>query len=76
MRSIFSNYNQELPIAMEHPDANRGGIVTSHETRRQWVARLSAFLRHLKAAGYRTVHAIGVEAGKRSQSDHALSTKN
>jgi hypothetical protein len=36
---------------------------------------MPAFLRDLKASGYRVVHVIA-DAGKRSQSDHALSTKN
>jgi hypothetical protein len=39
-------------------------------------AMLPAFLRNLKAAGYRIVHVIVPSAGKRSQIEHALSTKN
>jgi peptidoglycan-N-acetylglucosamine deacetylase len=60
---------------MERLDANRGGIVLFHDTKRQTAAMLPAFLRNLKASGYRVVHVVA-DAGKRSQSDHALSTKN
>ena len=68
--------DQELRLVMERLDANRGGIVLFHDTKRQTAAMLPAFLRNLKASGYRIVHVVGVDAGKRSQSDHALSTKN
>jgi hypothetical protein len=43
--------------------------------KRQTAAMMPAFLHELKASGYRIVHVIA-DAGKRSQSDHALSTKN
>jgi peptidoglycan/xylan/chitin deacetylase (PgdA/CDA1 family) len=67
--------DQELRLVMERLDANRGGIVLFHDTKRQTAAMLPAFLRNLKASGYRVVHVVA-DAGKRSQSDHALSTKN
>jgi peptidoglycan/xylan/chitin deacetylase (PgdA/CDA1 family) len=67
--------NQELRLVMQRLDANRGGIVLLHDTKRQTAAMMPAFLRDLKASGYRVVHVIA-DAGKRSQSDHALSTKN
>jgi peptidoglycan-N-acetylglucosamine deacetylase len=66
--------DQELRLVMERLDANRGGIVLFHDTKRQTAAMLPAFLRNLKASGYRVVHVVA-DAGKRSQSDHALSTK-
>jgi peptidoglycan-N-acetylglucosamine deacetylase len=68
--------NQELRLVMARLDANRGGIVLFHDTKRQTAAMLPAFLRTLKASGYRVVHVIVDDVGKRSQSDHALSTKN
>jgi peptidoglycan/xylan/chitin deacetylase (PgdA/CDA1 family) len=67
---------QELHLVMERLDANRGGIVLFHDTKRQTAAMLPAFLRSLKAAGYRVVHVVVSSAGKRSQIEHALSTKN
>jgi hypothetical protein len=67
--------NQELRLVMKRLDANRGGIVLLHDTKRQTAAMMPAFLHELKASGYRIVHVIA-DAGKRSQSDHALSTKN
>ena len=68
--------NRELRLVMERLDANRGGIVLFHDTKRQTAAMLPAFLRALKASRYRVVHVVVDDAGKRSQSDHALSTKN
>jgi peptidoglycan-N-acetylglucosamine deacetylase len=67
--------NEELRLVMERLDANQGGIVLFHDTKRQTAAMLPAFLHNLKAKGYRVVHIV-TDAGKRSQSDHALSTKN
>src|SRR6516165_6604831 len=67
--------NQELRLVMARLDANRGGIVLLHDTKRQTAAMIPAFLRELKASRYRIVHVVA-DAGKRSQSDHALSTKN
>ena len=68
--------DRELRLVMERLDANHGGIVLFHDTKRQTAAMLPAFLRHLKASGYRIVHVVAADTGKRSQSDHALSTKN
>jgi peptidoglycan-N-acetylglucosamine deacetylase len=66
---------RELLLVMQRLEANRGGIVLFHDTKRQTAAMLPAFLHNLKAHGYRIVHVVS-DAGKRSQSDHALSTKN
>jgi peptidoglycan/xylan/chitin deacetylase (PgdA/CDA1 family) len=65
----------ELRLVMERLEANHGGIVLFHDTKRQTAAMLPAFLHNLKASGYRVVHIVA-DAGKRSQSEHALSTKN
>ena len=65
----------ELRLVMERLEANHGGIVLFHDTKRQTAAMLPAFLHNLKATGYRVVHIVA-DAGKRSQSEHALSTKN
>jgi peptidoglycan-N-acetylglucosamine deacetylase len=67
--------HQELRLVMERLDANRGGIVLLHDTKRQTAAMLPALLHNLKANGYRVVHVVA-DDGKRPQSDHALSTKN
>jgi hypothetical protein len=48
--------------------------VLFHDTKRQTAAMLPALLHKLKASGYSVVH-VTSDAGKRSQSDHALSTK-
>jgi peptidoglycan-N-acetylglucosamine deacetylase len=68
--------NQELRLVMERLDANHGGIVLIHDTKRQTAAMLPAFLRSLKASGYHVVRVVVDDAGKRSQSNHTLSTKN
>jgi peptidoglycan/xylan/chitin deacetylase (PgdA/CDA1 family) len=67
--------HQELRLVMGRLDANRGGIVLLHDTKRQTAAMLPALLHNLKANGYRVVHVVA-DDGKRPQSDHALSTKN
>jgi peptidoglycan/xylan/chitin deacetylase (PgdA/CDA1 family) len=67
--------NQTLRLVMKRLEANRGGIVLFHDTKRRTAAMLPAFLHGLKASGYRIVHVVA-DAGKRSQSDHALSTNN
>jgi peptidoglycan-N-acetylglucosamine deacetylase len=51
--------NQELSQTLERLEANHGGIVLFHDTKRQTSAMLPAFLRSLKAGGYRIVHVIG-----------------
>jgi peptidoglycan-N-acetylglucosamine deacetylase len=39
-------------------EANRGGIVLFHDTKKQTAAMLPAFLQFLKKGGYRVVHAV------------------
>ena len=51
--------NQELSLVLGRLEAARGGIVLFHDTKRQTATMLPAFLRSLKAGGYRIVHAIG-----------------
>ena len=49
---------QELRLVIERLSINRGGIVLFHDTKKQTAAMLPAFLRLLKANGYRVVHVI------------------
>jgi peptidoglycan-N-acetylglucosamine deacetylase len=49
---------QELQLALARLDANHGGIVLFHDTKSQTAAMLAAFLRALKAEGYRVVHVV------------------
>ena len=51
--------NQELNQVLGRLEAIRGGIVLFHDTKRQTAAMLPAFLRSLKAGGYRVVHVVG-----------------
>jgi peptidoglycan/xylan/chitin deacetylase (PgdA/CDA1 family) len=51
--------NQELSQTIERLEASGGGIVLFHDTKRQTAAMLPAFLRSLKAGGYRIVHVVG-----------------
>jgi peptidoglycan-N-acetylglucosamine deacetylase len=53
--------NQELSRILERLGAARGGIVLFHDTKRQTAVMLPAFLRSLKAGGYRIVHVVGQE---------------
>jgi len=50
---------QQLSRMLERLDATHGGIVLLHDTKRQTAAMLPAFLRSLKASGYRIVHVVG-----------------
>jgi peptidoglycan/xylan/chitin deacetylase (PgdA/CDA1 family) len=52
---------QELSRTVERLRAARGGIVLFHDTKRQTAVMLPAFLRSLKAGGYRIVHVVGQE---------------
>ena len=49
---------QELHLALARLDAARGGIVLFHDTKSQTAAMLPAFLRALKAKGYKVVHIV------------------
>jgi peptidoglycan-N-acetylglucosamine deacetylase len=50
---------QELRLVLARLEATHGGIVLFHDTKRQTAAMLPAFLRSLKAGGYRVVHMVG-----------------
>jgi peptidoglycan-N-acetylglucosamine deacetylase len=49
---------QQLALVLGRVEANRGGIVLFHDTKRQTAAMLPAFLRALKSRGYQVVHVI------------------
>jgi peptidoglycan-N-acetylglucosamine deacetylase len=49
---------EELHLVLARLDAAGGGIVLFHDTKAQTAAMLPAFLRALKAGGYRVVHVI------------------
>jgi len=49
---------QQLHLVLGRIEADRGGIVLFHDTKLQTAAMLPAFLRALKARGYRVVHVI------------------
>ncbi len=49
---------QELRLALSRLDAHGGGIILFHDTKSQTAAMLPAFLRALKARGYRVVHVV------------------
>jgi peptidoglycan/xylan/chitin deacetylase (PgdA/CDA1 family) len=67
--------NQELRLVMSASMPIVAESCCFMTPKRQTAAMMPAFLHELKASGYRIVHVIA-DAGKRSQSDHALSTKN
>jgi len=50
---------QELSLVLARLEAAHGGIVLFHDTKQQTAAMLPAFLRSLKAGGYRIVHVVG-----------------
>jgi peptidoglycan/xylan/chitin deacetylase (PgdA/CDA1 family) len=50
--------DQELSVVLDRLEETRGGIVLFHDTKRQTAAMLPAFLRSLKAQGYRIVHVV------------------
>ncbi len=50
---------QELRLMLGRLEAAHGGIVLFHDTKRQTAVMLPAFLRSLKAEGYRIVHVAG-----------------
>jgi peptidoglycan/xylan/chitin deacetylase (PgdA/CDA1 family) len=49
---------QELHVTLARLDAAHGGIVLFHDTKSQTAAMLPAFLRALKAKGYKVVHVV------------------
>ena len=49
---------QELQLTLARLDAARGGIVLFHDTKSQTAGMLPAFLRALKARGYKVVHVV------------------
>jgi peptidoglycan/xylan/chitin deacetylase (PgdA/CDA1 family) len=49
---------QELALTLSRLDAAHGGIVLFHDTKSQTAAMLPAFLRALKAKGYKVVHVV------------------
>jgi peptidoglycan/xylan/chitin deacetylase (PgdA/CDA1 family) len=53
---------QELALTLSRLDAQGGGIILFHDTKRQTAAMLPAFLRALKARGYRVVHVVPAAA--------------
>jgi|SRR5215472_1816069 len=54
--------SQELSLVLKRLETTRGGIILFHDTKRQTAAMLPAFLRALKARGYRVVHVLGPAA--------------
>jgi len=51
--------SRELSQVLERLETTHGGIILFHDTKRQTAAMLPAFLRALKARGYRVVHMVG-----------------
>jgi peptidoglycan/xylan/chitin deacetylase (PgdA/CDA1 family) len=51
--------SQELSLTLRRLGAARGGIVLFHDTKRQTAVMLPAFLRSLKAGGYKIVQVVG-----------------
>src|SRR5438477_7198322 len=50
--------DQELRLVLARLDESQGGIVLFHDTKTATAAMLPAFLRALKARGYRVVHVV------------------
>jgi len=55
----------QLRLVLSRLEHARGGIVLFHDTKRQTAAMLPAFLRALKARGFRVVHVVPAKAGSR-----------
>jgi len=53
----------ELRLVLNRLERARGGIVLFHDTKRQTAATLPAFLRALKARGFRVVHIVPAKSG-------------
>ncbi len=58
---------QELKLVLGRLAQTHGGIVLFHDTKHQTAAMLPAFLRALKAGGYRVVHVVPAPAGPAPQ---------
>jgi peptidoglycan/xylan/chitin deacetylase (PgdA/CDA1 family) len=54
--------NRELHLLLDRLRAAHGGIILLHDTKRQTAVMLPAFLRFLKAEGYRIVHVVAPAA--------------
>jgi peptidoglycan/xylan/chitin deacetylase (PgdA/CDA1 family) len=54
--------NQQLRLVLARLDAAGRGIVLFHDTKQQTAAMMPAFLRALKARGYRVVHVVAAGA--------------
>ena len=50
--------DRELGLVLGRLEEAHGGIILFHDTKRQTAAMLPAFLRSLKAQGYRIVHIV------------------
>ena len=53
--------DEQLALTLARLDAAGGGIVLFHDTKAQTAAMLPAFLRALKARGYRVVHVVAAQ---------------
>jgi len=51
-------HNSSFILSLRRVEANRGGIVLFHDTKKQTAAMLPSFLRLLKKGGYRIVHVV------------------
>jgi peptidoglycan/xylan/chitin deacetylase (PgdA/CDA1 family) len=49
---------QQLHLIERRLEANRGGIVLFHDTRKQTAAMLPGFIQFLRKGGYRLVHVV------------------
>jgi peptidoglycan/xylan/chitin deacetylase (PgdA/CDA1 family) len=49
---------QQLHLIERRLEANRGGIVLFHDTRKQTTAMLPGFIQFLRKGGYRLVHVV------------------
>jgi peptidoglycan/xylan/chitin deacetylase (PgdA/CDA1 family) len=54
--------HQQLRLVLARLDAAGRGIVLFHDTKPQTAAMMPAFLRALKARGYRVVHVVAAGA--------------
>jgi peptidoglycan/xylan/chitin deacetylase (PgdA/CDA1 family) len=59
----------ELRLVLNRLEQARGGIVLFHDTKRQTAAMLPAFLRALKARGFRVVHIVPAKSAARVGQD-------
>jgi peptidoglycan-N-acetylglucosamine deacetylase len=59
---VAMSADQELRLTLARIEANRGGIVLFHDTKRQTAAMLPALLRALKRRGFTVVHVVPAAA--------------